>query len=59
MNRLPPLAVFLLVTLLLLGYGSYSWSWIAGPIAALLLWAFDRKAREPVRGAVRDPAPVD
>ena len=59
MNRLPPLAVLLLVTLLLLGYGSYSWSWIAGPIAALLLWAFDRKAREPLPGRISEPAPVD
>ena len=55
----PPLAVLVLVTTLLLGYGSYSLSWIAGPIAALLIWSFDRKSLEVVPGRVREPAPVD
>ena len=62
MNRLAPLATLLTVTVLFLGYGSYAWSWIAGPVAALVIWGLDRKAREPVASAparLREPAPVD
>jgi hypothetical protein len=62
-NRIAPLSVFVLVTTLLLAFGSYPWSWVAGPLAALALWSLDRKAREPVAGvrvrAQRAPAPVD
>lgn len=53
-----PLVVLALVTGLTLGYGHHSWSWLAGPIAGVLVWAFDRKAHEPTE-ALRPPAPVD
>ena len=62
MNRLAPTLVLVTVTPLLLGYGRFPWSWLAGPVAALALWALDRKAHEPVapRAARRaEPAPVD
>jgi hypothetical protein len=61
--RLTPFFVLVLVTALLLGYGAYSWSWLAGPIAALALWSLDRKAHEPGAPSParlrRAPAPVD
>ncbi len=59
--RLAPASVLVLVTALLLGYGSHPWSWLAGPIAALVLWGLDRKAREPhpLAPVHRAPAPVD
>jgi hypothetical protein len=59
--RLAPAFVLVLVTALLLGYGNHPWSWLAGPIAALVLWGLDRKAHEPVAPAPlhRTPAPVD
>jgi hypothetical protein len=44
------------VTALLAGYGSHEWSWLAGPVAALLVWSLDRKARASGAPA---PAPVD
>ncbi|HEY6962355.1 MAG TPA: hypothetical protein VI408_10745 [Gaiellaceae bacterium] len=67
MNRAAPSLVLVLVTGLLLFYGNFSWSWAAGPVAALALWALERKAHEPAepapaRAAVRnraEPAPVD
>ena len=40
---LAPVFVLVLVTPLLLGYGSYPWSWLAGPVAALAL-SGDREA---------------
>ena len=52
--------MFVLVTMLLVGYGQHPWSWLAGPIAGLMVWGLDRKAQEPAAGAgVREPAPVD
>ena len=66
MNRFAPGILLIVVTALFLGYGSSQWSWLAGPVAALVLWALDLKAREPIttaprRGAApaRTPAPVD
>ncbi len=64
MIRLAPLAVLVLVTMLLLGYGSYTWSWLAGPVAGLIVWSLDRSARAsaepaPSRAGRREPAPVD
>jgi len=63
MQRVAPSAVLLLVTPLLVTYGRFAWSWLAGPVAALALWALDRKAEEPVAPAPararRGPAPVD
>ena len=64
MNRLAPLVVLVLVTALLLAYGPYAWSWLAGPLAALATWSLERNAHVPGapapahlhRGA---PAPVD
>jgi hypothetical protein len=64
-NRLAPSFVLVLVTALLVGYGPYTWSWIAGPVAALVVWGLDRKARTPVVAPApahlrrRAPAPVD
>jgi hypothetical protein len=61
--RLAPLLVLVLVTALLLGYGPYTWSWLAGPLAALAVWSLDRKAHKPGVPAPahlrRNPAPVD
>ena len=54
MKRLAPVVVFVLVTGLLLGYGRHPWSWVAGPLAALAVWGFERKTRAPA-----PPAPVD
>ena len=65
-TRLYPVFVLVLVTALLLGYGSYAWSWLAGPIAALALWSLDRNAHAPGAPArahlhrrAPEPAPVD
>jgi hypothetical protein len=68
-TRLAPPLVLVLVTALLLNYGRSSWSWVAGPVAALLLWSLELKAREPAAPAVarrpsaptarRAPTPVD
>jgi hypothetical protein len=53
-------AILLLVTPLLLAYGRFSWSWLAGPVAAVAVWAIERKAHEPAEPAAgRDPIPVD
>jgi hypothetical protein len=62
--RLAPVFVLIAVTTLFLGYGSYAWSWLAGPIAALAVWILDRKAHKPGAPAPahlrrRTPAPVD
>ncbi len=65
MNRFAPHLVLVAVTALLLGYGAYPWSWLAGPVAALFVWSLDRKAREPSAAAPvhaqrqHTPAPVD
>ena len=59
MNRCAPVVVLVAVTALLLGYGRHPWSWVAGPIAALVVWSLDRKAHEPAEPARREPAPVD
>jgi hypothetical protein len=57
-SRLAPAAVAVLVSALLLAYGRYPWSWLAGPVAGLFVWGLDRKAHEPAP-PVRPPAPVD
>ncbi|MBA3844658.1 MAG: hypothetical protein H0X39_18920 [Actinobacteria bacterium] len=65
MSRFSPTIAFLAVTALLLVYGRYSLSWVAGPVAALAFWALERRSREPgapapARTTVsRTPAPVD
>ena len=63
MIRFAPLFVLVVVTTLLAGYGRHPWSWVAGPVAALAVWSFDRKAHEPGTAAparaLREPAPVD
>ncbi|HVU76363.1 MAG TPA: hypothetical protein VHC67_02185 [Gaiellaceae bacterium] len=62
MGRFAPLAVLMFVTVLDLAYGSSSWSWLAGPVAAALVFALDRASRAPSTPAPahrRDPAPVD
>ena len=46
------------MTALCFEYGHHSWSWLAGPVAGLCVWAFDRKAHEPAE-PLREPAPVD
>jgi hypothetical protein len=61
--RLTPLVVLVPVTVLLLGYGPYTWSWLAGPVAGLFVWGLERKAHEPAAPAPAhlrgEPAPVD
>jgi hypothetical protein len=62
--RLAPVFVLIAVTMLLLGYGSHPWSWVAGPVAALAMWSLDRNAHKPGAPAPahlrrRAPAPVD
>jgi hypothetical protein len=62
--RFAPVLVLVLVTTLLLGYGPHSWSWLAGPVAALSVWSFGREHHAPgVRAAPahrrRAPAAVD
>ena len=60
MNRFAPGILLIVVTALFLGYGSSEWSWLAGPVAALVLWVLALKAREPARSApAHGPAPVD
>ena len=60
MNRFAPGILLVVVTALFLGYGSSKWSWLAGPVAALVLWALALKAREPALPApAHEPAPVD
>jgi hypothetical protein len=59
-DRLAPPVVLLLVTLLLFGYGSHAWSWLAGPVAGLVVWGLGRETQRPVtQRAPREPAPVD
>jgi hypothetical protein len=62
--RLAPVVVLIVVTTLLLGYGKHPWSWLGGPIAALVVWSLDRNAHKPeaparARLRRRTPAPVD
>jgi hypothetical protein len=52
-DRFAPGILLIVVTALFLGYGSSEWSWLAGPVAALALWALALKTREP-----REPAPA-
>ena len=63
MNRtslVRPMIVLAFVTALLAGYGRYPWSFLAGPVAALVVWSFGKQAQEPAAPARRgDPAPVD
>ena len=65
MSRLTPAFLLVSVTFLLLAYGNSSWSWVAGPLVALGLWALELKSREPAAPAAartearRAPAPVD
>ena len=60
MNRFAPVILLIVVSTLFLDYGSSRWSWLAGPVAALTLWALAAKAREPAeRSPARTPAPVD
>jgi hypothetical protein len=62
-TRFAPVFVLVAVTTLLLNFGSYSWSWLAGPIAAAAVWGLDRNSRTPGAPAPahlrREPAPVD
>ena len=50
MNRFAPGILLVVVTALFLGYGSSEWSWLAGPVAALALWALAVKARDARAG---------
>jgi len=59
-SRFAPGIILIVVTALFLAYGSSEWSWLAGPVAALGLWALSLKVREPARPAPRrEPSPVD
>jgi hypothetical protein len=59
MTRLAAPLVLLLVTTLLYAYGGHAWSWVGGPVAALAIWALERKPHEPSRAPLHEPAPVD
>jgi hypothetical protein len=54
-NRAAPSLVLLSVTPLDLGYGRYAWSWLAGPLAALVLWVL-RGQRDGAEGQATVPA---
>jgi hypothetical protein len=60
---LPASATLVSVTGLLLAYGSTNWSWVAGPVAALAIWALGYEPHLPAETAVRpispEPEPVD
>jgi hypothetical protein len=61
---LPECATLASVTPLLLLYGSTDWSWVAGPVAALAIWALDLCRRVPTEAApaplpFAEPEPVD
>ena len=61
---LPEFATLASVTPLLLLYGSTDWSWVAGPVAALAIWALDLWRRVPTEAApspllLAEPEPVD
>jgi len=63
-RRAAPLIVLVFVTTLEVAYGRFGWSWLAGPVAALLLWAVEQRTRlphspAPARRTSRAPAPVD
>jgi hypothetical protein len=59
-DRFAPGILLVVVTALFLGYGSSEWSWLAGPVAALFLWALSLKTRERATPPpAREPAPVD
>jgi hypothetical protein len=49
MNRLAPSAILLLVTPLLLAYGSSGWSWVVGPLAAIAVRMLEAKPAEATR----------
>ncbi len=57
-RTLSPVATLALVTPLVAVYGSGAWSWIVGPLAALLVWALDAAAREPVTESARPVRPT-
>lgn len=54
---LPASATLVSVTALLAAFGSSRWSWLAGPVATLAIWALDRE--EPSLPLAADPEPVD
>jgi hypothetical protein len=59
-DRFAPGILLIVVTALFLGYGSSEWSWLAGPVAALLLRALALQTRKPAEpSAAREPALVD
>ena len=59
-----PMIVLAFVTALLAGYGSHPWSFLAGPVAALIVWSLGEKTQETATSASAsaqrgDPALVD
>lgn len=49
---LPPSLTFLAVTALLMLYGHHAWSWIAGPVAGLVVWELDGFSHLPAEPAL-------
>jgi len=61
-DRFAPGILLVVVTGLFLDYGSSKWSWVAGPVSALVLCGLALRAREPAAhtaAPVQAPAPVD
>jgi hypothetical protein len=55
---LPASATLVSVTGLLLAYGSTEWSWLAGPVAALAIWALDYEPHRPAETASTSVLPI-
>ena len=60
MSRFAPGILLVVVSAACFRYSSSRWSWLAGPVAALVVWGIAQKAREPAAPSpAREPAPVD
>jgi hypothetical protein len=52
-RHLIPFTVLISVTGVLVPYGSTSWAWLGGPIAATVIWLLERRSHAPA-----EPAPA-
>jgi hypothetical protein len=58
-HRLIPFVILISVTGLLVPYGSTSWAWLAGPVAATAIWLLERRSHAPAEPAPARRAVVD